>query len=755
MKTSPDFLQALVEASPVAMVVVDLAGRVQLWNPAAEQLFGWPAAEALGRFAPHVSPEQQADFLAWLAGAGQAQPERRDVWRLRSDGTRLRLRVLTAPIRDPSGRIWGVLGMHADLAEQVIAEAELDRQRRLLQTIIDNIPVMIAFFDSNGRFLLVNREWERVLGWDLAVMNAQPDMMALFYPDPAYRRTALDYMQAGTAEWRAFRTMTRYGTAIQAVWANVRLPDGTSIGIGQDVTAIKRQADALQHQLDLMHLLLESIPFGYIYVEAPSGKILRSNSQAERILGHALLPADSTAGYSWYNAFHPDGRLYGVEDYPVAQVLRSGAPVDGVETHYRRGDGQRIVLRNSAFPVRDTHGAMIGVFNLFEDITERLQLEERLLQSQKMESIGRLAGGIAHDFNNLLVPIIGYVDLSLSSLAPADKLYVDLQQVRRAAERAADLTRQILAFSRRQLLEMRLLDLNELVRNFQQLIHRLIGEDILLQTLLDPALVRVRADPGQIEQVLLNLVVNARDAMPNGGALTIETANVYLDPQYVAAYADEQAPGPYVLLAVSDTGHGMDAATRNLIFEPFFTTKAVGKGTGLGLSTVFGIVKQHQGLIWVHSEPQKGATFKIYLPQAVEATHAPPEPSATSPLAGMETLLVVEDDAMVRQLICESLHAYGYYVLQAVDAADALRRAAAHPAPIQLLLTDVIMPGMNGRELYQRLVALRGDLRVLYMSGYAGDTIVRHGILEAGIDFLQKPFTITDLARKVRQVLER
>jgi PAS domain S-box-containing protein len=755
MTTSPDFLQALVEASPVAMVVVDLAGRVQVWNPAAEQLFGWPAAEALGRFAPHVPPEQQAEFLTWLAGDGQAHSQRRDVWRLRNDGSRLRLRLLTAPIRDAQGRVRGVLGMHTDLAEQALAEAELDRQRRLLQTIIDNIPVMIAFFDPSGRFMLVNREWERVLGWDLAAMNAQPDMMALFYPDPAYRRAALDYMQAGTAEWRAFTTMTRYGTAIQAVWANVRLPDGTSIGIGQDVTAIKRQADALQHQLDLMHLLLESMPFGYIYVEAPSGKILRCNSQAERILGHALLPADSAAEYSSYHAFHPDGRPYAVEDYPVAQVLRSGAPVDGVETHYRRGDGQRIALRNSAFPVRDPQGAMIGVFNLFEDITERLHLEERLLQSQKMESIGRLAGGIAHDFNNLLVPIIGYVDLSLSSLAPDDKLYVDLQQVRRAAERAADLTRQILAFGRRQLLEMRLLDLNDLVRNFQQLIHRLIGEDILLQTMLDPALMRVRADPGQIEQVLLNLVVNARDAMPNGGALTIETANIYLDSQYLAAYADEQAPGPYVLLAVSDTGHGMDAATRNLIFEPFFTTKAVGKGTGLGLSTVFGVVKQHQGLIQVYSAPQQGATFKIYLPQAVEAKHVPPEPLATSPLAGAETLLVVEDDAMVRQLICESLLAYGYDVLQAVDATDALRRAAAHPASIQLLLTDVMMPGMNGRELYQRLLALRSDLRVLYMSGYTDDTIVRHGLLEAGVDYLQKPFTVTDLARKVRQALER
>ncbi len=628
MDHSPELLQALVEASPVAIIVVDLAGHVQLWNPAAEQLFGWPAAEALGRIAPNVPPEQQATFIDWLA-LGLQQAQRRDVERMRKDGTRLRLRVLTAPIRDLHGQVVGVLGMHADLAAQAIAEAELHRQRQLLQTIIDNIPVMIAFFDPEGRFLLVNREWERVLGWDVHAMNAEPDMLTLFYPDPAYRQAALAYMQAATAEWRAFTTMTRYGTSIQSVWANVRLPDGTSIGIGQDVTALKRQADALQHQLDLMHLLLECIPFGYIYAEAPSGKLLRFNTQAERILGHPIVPVASVAEYGAYGAHHTDGRPYAAQEYPIALVLRSGEPVLGMEMRYLRGDGRWITLRNSALPVRDDQGAMIGVINLFEDITERLQLEERLLQSQKLESIGRLAGGIAHDFNNLLIPIIGYVDLGMQSLTPDSKLYEDLQQVSRAAERAAELTQQILAFSRRQMLEMRLIDLNELVLDFQKLLERVIGEEVLIQVNVAPDLPLIRADKSQIDQVLMNLVINARDAMPSGGRLLIETGQVDLDQEYVETYADDQPAGPYVLLAVSDTGHGIDAATQKLIFEPFFTTRPVGQGTGLGLATVFGIVKQHQGFIVVSSAPGQGAVFNIYLPQAQETvqTISCPNPS--------------------------------------------------------------------------------------------------------------------------------
>ncbi|GAB4451852.1 MAG: hypothetical protein Kow0031_34390 [Anaerolineae bacterium] len=397
----------------------------------------------------------------------------------------------------------------------------------------------------------------------------------------------------------------------------------------------------------------------------------------------------------------------------------------------------------------------------FIDVTERKKaeaereaLQEQLLQAQKMESIGRLAGGVAHDFNNVLVPIIGYVDLAMMSLSPDEKLYVNLQRVREAAERAAGLTRQILAFSRKQVLEMRVLDLNAVVSDFEKMIQRLIGEDIALATFLEPALGRIEADPGQLEQVLLNLAVNARDAMPTGGKLALETANVYLDDAYVQKYADSQPPGHYVMLAVSDTGYGMSPEIKRNIFEPFFTTKEQGKGTGLGLATVFGIVKQHRGNIWVYSEPGSGTTFKIYLPRV----EAPAKISGTTALEpesvyGTETILVVEDEVMVRQLVCETLAAFGYQVIEAKSAADGLRLAMETTSPLHLLLTDVIMPEINGRQLYQKLAGIRPEIKVLYMSGYTDNVIVHHGILDEGINFLQKPFSVQSLTRKVKQVL--
>lgn len=735
------------------MIVVDLSGRVLLWNPAAEQLFGWSAAEALGAFAPHVPPEQHAEFHTWVNGRWQMQPERRDVERLRKDGTRLRLRLLTTPVRDAQGRLWGILGMHNDLAEQALTEAELDRQRHLLQTIIDNIPVMIAFFDADGRFVLVNRAWERLLGWDVPAMNAQPDILTLFYPDPDYRQAALAYMQSGTAEWRRFTTTTRSGTPIEALWANVRLPDGTSIGIGQDVTALQHQTEALQYQLDLMHLLLESIPFGYFYAEAPSGKILHSNSQVERIVGHPLEPVDTMDAYTVFHAYHSDGTPLAAAEYPIARVLQTGAPVLDQEMRYLRGDSRWITLRGSALPVRNAQGTMLGVINLFEDITERLQLEERFLQAQKMESIGRLAGGIAHDFNNLLVPIIGYVDLGLHSLTPDSKLFADLQQVRLAAERAADLTRQILAFSRRQMLEIRAVDVNTIVQSFSAMIGRLIGEDVLLQTRLTPDLPMIRADKVQIEQVLLNLVVNARDAMPNGGRLVIETALVYLNEPYIATYTDDLPHGPYIMLAVGDSGHGMDAATRKLIFEPFFTTKPVGQGTGLGLATVFGIIKQHQGFIWAHSEPGRGALFKIYLPVEHSADLAPtPQPEPHMP-ADEAPLLVAVAEPMLRHVVVETLHACGYSSLPAASGAEALQYATTQSIPIRLLITTPHLPDHTGRDIHHHLVAAHGVLPALYLNPDAPMPSPLAHEPAAPHLYLSHPFAVTDLIQAVRSLL--
>ncbi len=386
------------------------------------------------------------------------------------------------------------------------------------------------------------------------------------------------------------------------------------------------------------------------------------------------------------------------------------------------------------------------------DISGRRELEEQLRQSQKMEAVGLLAGGVAHDFNNLLTIITGYSQLLLNHLSPGDSNRIFVEQIMKAGERAAALTRQLLAFSRRQVLQPKVLDLNRLVTGLSIMLQRLIGEDVELRLELGRDLGSVSADPSQIEQVLMNLVVNSRDAMPRGGWVTIETANIDLDELYVGRHISVK-PGSYVLLAVSDNGSGMDAATQARLFEPFFTTKGVGRGTGLGLSTVFGIVKQSGGSIAVYSEPGHGTSFKVYLPRIDQPVALEAESSESKAWRGSETILLVEDDDMVRSLVRETLERHGYKVLDAASPVQARRIAERHRGVIHLLITDVVMPKVSGRELAEQMVHDRPDLKVLYMSGYTDSAVVNSGILTREVAFLQKPFTPAALIEKVRDVL--
>jgi two-component system, cell cycle sensor histidine kinase and response regulator CckA len=477
------------------------------------------------------------------------------------------------------------------------------------------------------------------------------------------------------------------------------------------------------------------------------GSLLYVSPAFETIFGR---PCDSVAASPgvWMDAVHPDDRER-VEQAAYARLRRGD-----YDEVYRivRPDGAVRWIRDRAFHIYDDAGEVYRLVGTAADVTEQRQLEEQLQQAQKMEIVGRLAGGVAHDFNNLLTIINGMTDLVIGGLAEDDPTRSDLTQIRQAGERAAALTGRLLAVSRRQILKPEIVDLSAIVTSLQDMIQRLVGEDVALVLELSPELASVKADPGQIEQVVLNLVVNARDAMPDGGTLTIETRSVRLDAVSASEHPGMR-PGPYALLAVSDTGVGMDDAIRRRIFEPFFTTKPQGKGTGLGLSMVYGIVKQSGGAIWFHSEPGHGTRFTICLPHVVGPPTARPTSPPTVTARGHETVLVVEDEPPLRALAARVLAGAGYTVLQAGSGAEALALIADHD-PVHLVFTDVVMPGMNGRELVARLSALRPAMRVLYTSGYTEDAILRHGVLDDPRRFLSKPYTPALLRRRIREALD-
>ena len=634
------------------------------------------------------------------------------------------------------------------------AEAALRRSEDRYRDLVEHSHDLIFTHDLTGRILSINQTAANAVGYhqeSLLNTNIQEILFPGFQNE--FDSYISELQKNGSAQgMMAVRTRSDQ----KRVWKyqNTLRTEGVAVAIARcrahDVTEQTQAEKALRENQTRLEGIVNSAMDAIISVDSEQ-KVVFFNAAAERIL---RCPAAEAIGQP-IDRFIPQRlreqhqqhiRGFG-ETGITARSMHSLVALSGL-----RADGEEFPIEASISQI-DVAGEKLFTV-ILRDITERRGLEEQLRQSQKMEAIGRLAGGLAHDFNNMLTAIIGYSQLVKAQLDEASPLRHDIDQIEKAGQRAASLTAQLLAFSREQVLQPKVLDLSEVISNVDKMLRRLIGEDVDLITIASPGLGHVKADPGQIEQILLNLVVNSRDAMPRGGKLTIETANTDLDEVYASSHADV-IPGPYVMLAVSDAGLGMDAQTMSRAFEPFFSTKELGKGTGLGLSTVYGIVKQSGGHISVYSEPGHGATFKIYLPRVSEAaTSTSAGVAAGSSLQGSETILLVEDDELVREFSRAALQAYGYLVLEAADAASALLVSKQEIGSINLMVTDVVMPGMTGRRLSEHFTGSRPEMKVLYMSGYTDNAIVRHGVLDAETAFLQKPFTPEVLARKVREVLD-
>jgi PAS domain S-box-containing protein len=563
--------------------------------------------------------------------------------------------------------------------------------------------------------------------------------------------------------------LTLWGFLPVTPWSQHNLQIGIAVlslvfsyAVWYRLRVIQEDSEKAVRESEKRYRLLAENVTDVIWTMDAQGRLTYISPSVQRVEGYTAEEAMSRS-LEDYMPPRSAERVRGMLDEEFSQGTGKSGGHDGtpiLELEQFKKDGSSMWVGIKASVLHDTQGRPKEILGVTRNITERKRaeeqqrnLEEQLGQAQKMESVGRLAGGVAHDFNNLLMVILGYAEMALANsegLSPV--LRAGVQEIHKAGERARDLTRQLLAFGRKQTLDMRVLDLNDVVLGFEKMVIRLIGEDIQVQTSLSPDIGAVKADAAQFEHVLLNLAINARDAMPNGGRLDIETADVVLDDAYVALHPDAE-PGRYVMLAVSDTGCGMNAETQRMVFEPFFTTKGLGQGTGLGLATVYGIVKQHHGHISLYSEPGHGTTFKVYLPRITEAAQEEATPAAPAALTGgTETILLVEDDAAVREITCKMLADLGYDVIEA-DGGPKTLSIAAERETIHLLLTDVIMPEMSGRLVFEQVAPLHPEMKALYMSGYAANVIAHHGVLDQGVHLLQKPFTNQGLAEKIREVL--
>ena len=651
----------------------------------------------------------------------------------------------------------GVLGeMGLKRAREKEAEKLFWESEEIFERFMEHSPIYVFFKDENIRALRLSKNYEAMLGMPIAEMLGKT-MDDLFPSELAKKMIADDMriMKEGKAITIEEELNSRFYSTIKFpifIEGKPRFLAGYTI----DITERKRAEEELSRTNELFRSAFEEAPGGMCLVN-PEGRFLKVNNAFCHMLEH---PESELLAMTFMDVTHPedrsDSRVW------VGQILAGEEAPKTLEKRYLRKSGNVLWGIVGSFLLRGDDGVPLFFITHIQDITERKRaeaekekLQSQLQQAMKMEAVGRLAGGVAHDFNNLLTVITGYSELLLQKIGEESPMHREVEEIKRAGERAAALTQQLLAFSRKQIIEPKVVHLGDLVAEIHKMLTHLIGEDIALQSTTGKSLGSVKVDPGQFQQILMNLVVNSRDAMPDGGKIVIETANVDLDEGYCAVHPYVR-PGRFVMLSVSDTGKGMSEEVKAHLFEPFFTTKERGTGTGLGLATTYGAVKQAGGFIEVSSEVGDGTTFKIYFPRVEEKTITPldDDPQAILP-GGTETVLVVEDEDIVRTLCVQILEQLGYRVLQTLNGTEAIALAQGYGDRIDLLLTDVVMPGMNGSELATQLVPHHPEMKILFTSGYTDDTISRHGILDVGVSFIGKPYTPSALARKVREILDK
>ena len=765
VRESEERFRKLVETMKVGLSAIDEKGVLTYINEYFSRMLGYTIDEMIGCstldfYYDEESRKIQEEIFA-KRRIGMRDPTPYEVTWRKKDGQKVYSILSPTPSFDANGRYTGSFAIHTDITERKQAEKELHESKKFLQVIFDGIQDGISVLDRNLTITQFNKWIEKMHHKDMPLIGKK------CYEVYQKRKTVCPWcpstkaLSTGKVHVEDVRVPLDDGSFWWCELSAYPLRGENDVVVGviehvKDITERKRAEEALQESEERFRLAFDNANTGVCLVDL-EGNLTKVNNKMCEIFGYTK---EDLEHMTVNDIAHPED----INKSPafIQRTLRGETDRGTFEKRYLHKKGHAVACQVSSSLVRNADGSPLCFISHVHDITEHKRAEEesevlreQLRQSQKMEAIGRLAGGIAHDFNNLLTIIKGYSQLSLIELKEDSPLKKNIEHIHGATDRAANLVRQLLAFSRRQILEMKVLDLNAILTNLDNMLRRVIGEDIELITILAEDLGRVKTDPGWIEQAIMNLVVNSRDAMPSGGKLTIETGNADLDEAYTCGHVGVE-PGRYVMLSVSDTGVGITPEVMEQLFEPFFSTKEKDKGTGLGLSTVYGIVKQSDGDICVYSEPGKGATFKIYLPRVDEPLEERREKVLGDELLrGSETILLVEDEENVRKLALRVLERQGYKVLSARDGDDALLICEQFKDPIHLMLTDVVMPGMSGHELAKRLKSLHPKMKVLYMSGYTDDTIVLHGVLVEGVNYIQKPFTVDALTKKVREVLEQ